>query len=184
MKVAGAYWRGDSNNPMLTRIYGTAFAKQEDLDAYLQQHGGGREARPSQARPRDGPVPLSGRRPRAPCSGTPRAGRCFRRSINYMRRRLARLRAISKSTRRRCSIAVVVGDLRPLGDWYPREHVPGNLGRRRRPRTSASSRIKPMNCPGHVQIFKHGLKSYRDLPLRWPSSASSIATSPPARCMA
>ncbi len=37
MKVAGAYWRGDSNNPMLTRIYGTAFAKQEELDAYLKQ---------------------------------------------------------------------------------------------------------------------------------------------------
>jgi threonyl-tRNA synthetase len=42
--------------------------------------------------------------------------------------------------------------------------------------------IKPMNCPGHVQIFKHGLKSYRDLPLRWPNSAWCIATSRRARC--
>jgi hypothetical protein len=59
MKVAGAYWRGDSNNPMLTRIYGTAWADQAQLD--LSPHaGGGREARPPPARPRDGPVPLPG----------------------------------------------------------------------------------------------------------------------------
>jgi threonyl-tRNA synthetase len=60
MKVAGAYWRGDSNNAMLTRIYGTAFAKQEELDAHQHADRGGREARPPQARPRDGPVPFPG----------------------------------------------------------------------------------------------------------------------------
>ena len=60
MKVAGAYWRGDSNRAMLTRIYGTAFAKQEELDALPQAARGGGEARPPQARPRDGPVPFPG----------------------------------------------------------------------------------------------------------------------------
>ena len=59
MKVAGAYWRGDSNNAMLTRIYATAFAKQEELDAHLKQIGSGK-ARPPQARAGDGPVPLPG----------------------------------------------------------------------------------------------------------------------------
>ena len=60
MKVAGAYWRGDSTRETLSRIYGTAFAKQEDLDQHLKRPRGGGEARSPQARPRDGPVPLPG----------------------------------------------------------------------------------------------------------------------------
>ncbi len=60
MKVAGAYWRGDSNNPMLTRIYGTAWAQQGRARRLSPHAGGGREARPPPARPRDGPVPLPG----------------------------------------------------------------------------------------------------------------------------
>ena len=80
-KVAGAYWRGDSKNPMLTRIYGTAFAKQEELDA-SQAARGGREARPPKARPRDGPVPLPGGGAGHRCSGIRTAGRCSRRSSN------------------------------------------------------------------------------------------------------
>ncbi len=81
MKVAGAYWRGDAKNPMLTRIYGTAFARQEDLDAYLKQ----------------------------------------------------------------------------IEEAEKRDHTESE---------KRDFAIKPMNCPGHVQIFKHGLKSYRDLPIR------------------
>ena len=59
-KFAGSYWRGDHRKPQLQRIYGTAWASEQELAAYLKQIGGGREARPPQARPRDGPVPLPG----------------------------------------------------------------------------------------------------------------------------
>ena len=78
MKVAGAYWRGDSNNPMLTRIYGTAFAKQEDLDAYLKQleEAEKRDHRRSAARWTS--FTSRKRRP-AQCFGMPRAGRFFKR---------------------------------------------------------------------------------------------------------
>ena len=62
MKVAGAYWRGDSKNPMLTRIYGTAWANDKDLQGLYHGAGRSREARPPQAWPRDGPVPFPGRR--------------------------------------------------------------------------------------------------------------------------
>ena len=79
MKVAGAYWRGDSNNPMLTRIYGTAFAKQEELDAYLKQL---EEAEKRDHRKLGREMDLFHFQEEGPasCSGTPRAGRCSRRS--------------------------------------------------------------------------------------------------------
>ncbi len=64
MKVAGAYWRGDSDNEMLTRIYGTAWLNDKDLKAYLYPAGGSRKARPPQDRQGAGPVPPAGRRPR------------------------------------------------------------------------------------------------------------------------
>ncbi len=77
MKVAGAYWRGDSNNPMLTRIYGTAFANDNDLQAYLHML--------EEAEKRDHRRPavkwtcsISRKKDQASCSGTPRAGRCSR----------------------------------------------------------------------------------------------------------
>ena len=80
MKVAGAYWRGDSRNEMLQRIYGTAWAKKEDLDAYLTPHRGSREARPPQARPRSSTSSTCRTRRRAWCSGIRRAGRSGSRS--------------------------------------------------------------------------------------------------------
>ena len=78
MKVAGAYWRGDSSNPMLTRIYGTAFAKQEELDGYLKQieEAEKRDHRSSAA---SSTCSTSRRKARAWCSGTPRAGPSSRR---------------------------------------------------------------------------------------------------------
>ena len=60
MKVAGAYWRGDCNNPMLTRIYGTAWRQRRRSSTPISPARGGREARPPPARPRDGPVPFPG----------------------------------------------------------------------------------------------------------------------------
>ncbi len=64
MKVAGAYWRGDSNNPMLTRIYGTAFAEQADLDNYLHILAEAEKRDHRRLGTRNGPLPFPGRRPR------------------------------------------------------------------------------------------------------------------------
>jgi threonyl-tRNA synthetase len=162
MKVAGAYWRGDSNNPQLQRIYGTAFAKQDELDLYLHQL---EEAEKRDHRRLGREMDLFHFQEEGP--GTvfwhPKGWTIFQELIAYMRRRL-----------------------RPLG--YQEVNAPqlldkslwetsGHWGWYRENMFAAQSAgddtedervfaIKPMNCPGHVQIFKHGLKSYRDLPLR------------------
>jgi threonyl-tRNA synthetase len=91
----------------------------------------------------------------------------FQTLIAYMRRRLGR--RLPGGQRAADPRQVAVGNLRPLG-LVPREHVRVTVGRRRH-RGARVFALKPMNCPGHVQIFKHGLKSYRDLPLRLPNSA-------------
>ena len=70
-KIAGAYWRGDAKNAQLQRIYGTAWRDKKELDAYLDADGGSREARPSQARQGDGPVPYRRKSPPARSSGMP-----------------------------------------------------------------------------------------------------------------
>ena len=73
-KIAGAYWRGDAKNAQLQRIYGTAWRDKKELDAYLDAAGGSREARPSQAGPRDGAVPPSRPKSARACrSGCPTA---------------------------------------------------------------------------------------------------------------
>ena len=98
MKVAGAYWRGDFKNPMLTRIYGTAFAKQEELDAYLKQI---EEAEKRDHRRVGREMNLFHFQEEAPGSvfGTPKAGRCFRRSKNtFVVRKPPRV--MSRSTHR------------------------------------------------------------------------------------
>ncbi len=143
MKVAGAYWRGDSRNPMLTRIYGTAFAKQAELDDYLHADGRSREARPPQARPRDGPLPLPG--------GRPRHRVLARRRLDHLPgdRRLHAPPTegrLSGSQRADDARQVAVGDLGPLG-LVPREHVPGDVGRRRH-RGRARLRHQADELPG------------------------------------
>ena len=78
MKVAGAYWRGDSRNEMLQRIYGTAWADEKALKAVPDTPGRSREARPPQASARNRICSISRKKRRAPCSGIRRAGRCSR----------------------------------------------------------------------------------------------------------
>ena len=126
-----------------------------------QTDRGGREARPPQARPRDGPVPLPGGRPRHGVLACPRAGPSSRRSSPICA--AARRATITRSTRRSCSTSrcgrrpATGGRFRETCSW------------RSRPARTEDERvfaIKPMNCPGHIQIFKHGLRSYRELPLR------------------
>ena len=136
MKVAGAYWRGDSNNPMLTRIYATAWRNQEELDAYLHQLEEVGEARPSPPRPRDGPVPFPGGRPRRHLLASqglddvPGADRLYAAAPE------ARL---SRGQRAAAPGQVPLGNVRPLG-LVSRKHVHGQVRRATRPTTSASSR--------------------------------------------
>ncbi len=162
MKVAGAYWRGDSNNPMLTRIYGTAWHDQVQLDAYLHML---EEAEKRDHRKLGREMDLYHFQEEGPgvVFWHAKGWSMFQELIAYMRRRL-----------------------RPLG--YQEVNAPqlldkslwetsGHWGWYKENMFAAQSAgddtedervfaIKPMNCPGHVQIFKHGLKSYRDLPLR------------------
>jgi threonyl-tRNA synthetase len=161
MKVAGAYWRGDSKNPMLTRIYGTAFAKQEELDAYLKQM---EEAEKRDHRRLGRELDLFHFQEEGPgvVFWHAKGWTLFQAIIAYMRRRLAgdydevnAPQMLDKSLweksghwqwyRESMFAAQSAGDEADDKRWFA---------------------IKPMNCPGHVQIYKHGLTSYRDLPIR------------------
>ena len=157
MKVAGAYWRGDSNKPMLSRIYGTAFAKQEDLDAYLLQL---EEAERRDHRRLAHEMDLFHFQEEGP--GTvfwhPKGWTLFQTLINYMRRRQEASGYIEVNTPQVLDRAL----WETSGHWQTyRENM--FLTKTEDERVFA---LKPMNCPGHVQIFKNGLKSYRDLPLK------------------
>ncbi len=161
MKVAGAYWRGDSNNPMLTRIYGTAFAKQADLDAYLHQL---EEAEKRDHRRLGRELDLFHFQEEGPgvVFWHPKGWTLFQTVVSYMRRRLAgdydevnAPQILDKS----------LWETSGHWDWY-RENMFAAQSAGDEAEDKRWFAIKPMNCPGHVLIFKHGLKSYRDLPLR------------------
>ncbi len=161
-KVAGAYWRGDSNNPMLTRIYGTAFATDEELQAYLTQI---EEAEKRDHRKLGREMDLFHFQEEGPgvVFWHSKGWRIFQTLIAYMRRRLAKLGYEEVNAPQ-----VLVSDLWEISGhwgWYK-----DNMFAVQSAGATADDKrifaLKPMNCPGHVQIFKHGLKSYRDLPLR------------------
>ena len=160
-KVAGAYWRGDSKNPMLTRIYGTAFAKQEELDAYLHQL---EEAEKRDHRKLGREMDLFHFQEEGPGTVFWHANgwTIFQEIVSYMRRRL-------KGDYREVNAPQMLDKSlwETSGHWgWFRENMfmAQSAGEETDdPRIFA---IKPMNCPGHIQIFKHGLRSYRDLPLR------------------
>jgi threonyl-tRNA synthetase len=157
MKVAGAYWRGDSNNPMLQRIYATAFAKQEDLDAYLKQL---EEAERRDHRRLGREMDLFHFQEEGP--GTifwhPKGWTLFQTLISFMRRRQQEAGYIEVNTPQVLDRAL----WETSGHWQTyRENM--FITKTEDDRVFA---LKPMNCPGHVQIFKNGLKSYRDLPLK------------------
>src|ERR1700687_2128636 len=164
MKVAGAYWRGDSNKPMLSRIYATAFAKKEELDAYLKQL---EEAEKRDHRKLAREMDLFHTQEEGPGSifWHPKGWSLFQTLVAYMRRRLAEdyqeVNAPQVLDKHLWEISGHWGwyresmfMCRPAGDEAETEDL----------RVYA---LKPMNCPGHVQIFKHGLRSYRELPLRF-----------------
>jgi threonyl-tRNA synthetase len=157
MKVAGAYWRGDSNNPMLTRIYATAFARKEDLDAYIVQL---EEAEKRDHRRLGREMDLFHFQEEGP--GTvfwhPKGWTLFQELIGYMRRRQMEAGYTEVNTPQVLDRSL----WETSGHWQSyRENMFIT--------TTEDERVfalKPMNCPGHVQLFKHGLKSYRDLPTK------------------
>jgi len=159
MKVAGAYWRGDARNPMLTRIYGTAFAKQEELDAYLKQI---EEAERRDHRRLGREMDLFHFQEEAPGSVFWHANgwTLFQQLEGYIRRRQQDFGFIEVNS----------PQLMDRELWVTTGHIPTYNDMMfltaKREEDERVYAIKPMNCPGHVQIFKNGLKSYRDLPLR------------------
>ena len=159
MKVAGAYWRGDSNNPMLTRIYGTAFAKQEELDAYLKQI---EEAEKRDHRRLGREMDLFHFQEEAPGSvfWHAKGWTLFQALENYIRRRQQDSGFVEVNS----------PQLMDRELWVTTGHIPTYSDMMfltaKREEDERVYAIKPMNCPGHVQIFKNGLKSYRDLPLK------------------
>src|SRR5216684_1764595 len=159
MKTAGAYWRGDSNREMLSRIYGTAFAKQEELDAYLKQL---EEAEKRDHRRLGREMDLFHFQEEAPGSlfWHPKGWTLFQALEHYIRRRqdTAGYVEVSSPQLMDKELWVTTGHMQAYGDLM--------FITEKREDDQRVYAIKPMNCPGHVQIFKHGLKSYRDLPLK------------------
>ena len=162
MKVAGAYWRGNSDNPMLSRIYGTAFARQEQLDAYLKQI---EEAERRDHRRLGREMDLFHFQEEAPGAifWHPKGWTLFQTLVAYMRRRLSGdYQEVNAPQLMDKSMWEISGHW----GWY-RENMFMSKSAGDDTEDERTYAIKPMNCPGHVQIFKHGLRSYRDLPLRF-----------------
>jgi len=161
MKVAGAYWRGDSNNAMLTRIYATAWASQEDLDNYLKQL---EEAEKRDHRRLGREMDLFHFQEEGPgvVFWHSKGWTIFQELIAYMRRRL---KADYKEVNAPQVLDASLWETSGHWGWY-RENMFAVQSAGDEAEDKRVFALKPMNCPGHVQIFKHGLKSYRDLPLR------------------
>ena len=157
MKVAGAYWRGDSSNAMLTRIYGTAWRNEKELTEYLNQL---EEAEKRDHRKLGKEMDLFHFQEEAPGAvfWHPKGWELFQSLINYMRKRQDQAGYVETNTPDLLDISL----WETSGHW---EKFGGNMFT-----TEAKEgrifAIKPMNCPGAVEIYKQGLKSYRDLPLR------------------
>ena len=156
-KVSGAYWRGDSNNEMLQRIYGTSWASQKDLDNYLKRI---EEAEKRDHRKLGKEMDLFHFREESPGSvfWHEKGWSLFQKLINYMRARQ------DAAGYKEVNTPEVLDRLlwEKSGHW---EKYGENMYTSETPDEKVFA-IKPMNCPGHIQVFNQGLKSYRDLPLR------------------
>ena len=156
-KVSGAYWRGDSKNEMLQRIYGTGWASQKDLDNYLKKI---EEAEKRDHRKLGKEMDLFHFREESPGSvfWHEKGWSLFQKLINYMRARQ------DVAGYKEVNTPEVLDRLlwEKSGHW---EKYGENMYTSQTPDEKIFA-IKPMNCPGHIQVFNQGLKSYRDLPLR------------------
>ena len=169
MKVAGAYWRGDSNNPMLQRIYGTAWANEKDLAAYLHML---EEAEKRDHRKLGRALDLFHMQEEATGSvfWHPKGWVLYRAIESYMRRRLdaAGYNEVKTPQLIDRSLWEASGHWEKFGENMFTAHSEDD-------RTLA---LKPMNCPGHVQIYRQGVKSYRDLPMRMAEFGSCHRNEP------
>jgi len=157
MKVAGAYWRGDSRNEMLQRIYGTAWTKKEDLDAYLMRI---EEAEKRDHRKLGRQLDLFHLQDEAPgmVFWHPKGWSIWQQVEQYMRG----VYRASGYQEVRCPQILDRSLWERSGHW---ENFKDNMFTTESEKRDLA--IKPMNCPGHVQIYNTGLRSYRDLPLRY-----------------
>ncbi len=157
MKVSGAYWRGDSNNEMLQRIYGTGWANKKDLDKYLERL---EEAEKRDHRKLGKEMDLFHFREESPGSvfWHERGWSLFQKLIDYMRlrQRKAGYKEINTPEILDRSLWEKSGHWEKFGEHMYTSTTPDEK----------IFAIKPMNCPGCVQVFNQGLKSYRDLPLK------------------
>ena len=156
-KFAGAYWRGDSTKPQLQRIYGTAWASEEDLKKYLTML---EEAEKRDHREVGRVMDLFHFQHEAPGSvfWHPKGWQLFQNLINYMRRRQIEAGYVEVNS----------PDMMEKHFWELSGHWE-NYGENMFTTVLPDERVfccKPMNCPGHVQIFKHGLTSYKQLPVK------------------
>jgi threonyl-tRNA synthetase len=157
MKVAGAYWRGDSKNEMLQRIYGTAWAKKEEQEQYLHML---EEAEKRDHRRLGKQLDLFHMQDEAPglVFWHPKGWALWQQVEQYMR-------AVYRNNgyqEVRCPMILDVSLWKKSGHW---DNYKENMFF-----TESEKRefaVKPMNCPGHVQVFNSDLRSYRDLPLRY-----------------
>ncbi|WP_019995131.1 threonine--tRNA ligase [Aureimonas ureilytica] len=162
MKVAGAYWRGDSNNPMLTRIYGTAWRTPDELKAYTTML---EEAEKRDHRRLGREMDLFHFQEEGPgvVFWHPKGWSLFQDLIAYMRRRL---RADYSEVNAPQVLDKSLWETSGHWGWY-RENMFQVQSAGDEAEDKRVFALKPMNCPGHVMIFKHGLKSYRELPIRY-----------------
>ncbi len=156
-KVSGAYWRGDSNNEMLQRIYGTCWTSKKELEDYLNKL---EEAEKRDHRKLGKEMDLFHFREESPGAvfWHEKGWNLFQRLIEYMRlkQRNAGYREINTPELLDKSLWEKSGHWDKFGDMMFVSETPDE-------KTFA---VKPMNCPGCIQVFNHGLKSYRDLPLK------------------
>jgi threonyl-tRNA synthetase len=167
MKVAGAYWRGDSTKPMLTRIYGTAWASQEELDQYLHVLA---EAEKRDHRKLGREMDLFHFQEEGPgvVFWHGKGWRMFQTLTSYMRRRLA---GTYEEVNAPQVLDKSLWETSGHWGWYNEnmfavKSAHSFINPDDKEADQKVFALKPMNCPGHVQIFKHGLKSYRELPIR------------------
>ena len=156
-KVSGAYWRGDSNNEMLQRIYGTCWSSKKELDEYLNRL---EEAEKRDHRKLGKEMDLFHFREESPGSvfWHEKGWTLFQKLIEYMRmkQRLAGYKEINTPELLDKTLWEKSGHWEKFGEHMFTSETPDE-------KTFA---VKPMNCPGCVQVFNQGLKSYRDLPLK------------------
>lgn len=161
MKVAGAYWRGDSDRDMLTRIYATAWHTEEDLKAYLTML---EEAEKRDHRRLGREMDLFHFQEEGPgvVFWHQKGWALFQELTAYMRRRL---KGAYQEVNAPQILDKVLWETSGHWGWY-KENMFAVQSAGDEAEDKRIFALKPMNCPGHIQIFKHGLKSYRDLPMR------------------